>query len=119
MQDDRISTDLKIKMLKSKLADLKGSGGGRLMGGGKSSAFKPPRAKKLPLGGGGHGGGGGGKVSVKHAPKPKAPPKPAKFERAGKSSRKTVAAAQKPSPAAARFLPAGGGHRSGPKKRKA
>ena len=86
-------------------------------GSGKASVkSKMPKAGKVP----GLRGGGGGKISVKKGGggKMKAAPKPAKFERAGESSRKIVAASQKPSPAAARYLPAGGGHKSGgPKKR--
>src|ERR1700730_14388779 len=43
--DDRIDTDLQIRMLEKRLTELKGEGAGRgKSGGGKSSAFKPPKA---------------------------------------------------------------------------
>jgi|GEM_PF-7092880 len=84
---------------------------------GKSpKAPKGPKAPKVP---GAKGGGGGGKVSIKKSRggKVKAAPKPAKFERAGESSRKLVAASQKPSPASSKFLPKPIGRGPG-KKRK-
>jgi hypothetical protein len=102
--DDRIATDLKIKMLESKLAELKGQGKGRGQGaGGKSSAFKPPKAGKVP----GGKGGGGGKVSIKTkgSGKVKAAPKTPEAKPVSAQQR-SLAGMGKDADASRRFLPA-------------
>ncbi|HEV7910359.1 MAG TPA: hypothetical protein VGP28_04570 [Methylocella sp.] len=121
MQDDRIETGLKIRMLEKRLADLKGAGrgkssGGKSGGGEKGSAFKPPKAGKVPSGKGGGGRSGGVKV-FKGGGKSKSPKTPE--PRPVAAQQRELVSAGKDVDASRRFLPAGGGHRSGPKKRKA
>jgi hypothetical protein len=77
-------------------------------------AFKPPTAGKVPgFPGGKGGGGGGGKVSAKRGPAYHAPKAPAPKPVAARH--RALASMGKDPGAVRRFLPEGGGHKSGPR----